>query len=87
MWYLQDDSWFSYFEKLLTEIRRNSSIERSAPVSSHEEDLAIVKDNNVLVLDELEKQNKQLQTMVGHYKSIISDTVMISYGNLICGIS
>lgn len=39
------------------------------------EESSVSKDNNVLVLDELEKQNKQLQTMVSRYKRIISDTV------------
>lgn len=42
------------------------------------EDTFIAKESNVSMLDELEKQNKQLQTMVSHYKSIISETVSIS---------
>lgn len=67
--------WFDYLEKVFEELRRNKLAEHQSQFTSHSEENAVPKDGNVLVLDELEKQNRQLQTMVSHYKTIISDTV------------
>lgn len=69
---LQDEVWSSQLEKILHEIR---PVRQSPSVLAPNEDAFVAKEVNVNMLDELEKQNKQLQSMVGHYKSIISDTV------------
>lgn len=69
---LQDELWSSQLEEILAEIR---PVQESPSVLAPNEDAFVGKEVNVHMLDELEKQNKQLQNMVGHYKSIISDTV------------
>lgn len=74
---LQDNVWFDYVEKLLKEIRlqQKPAEQRQQQNSSPTEDKVIPEGGKVNMLFELEKQNNKLQSMVSHYKGIISDTV------------